>query len=83
MLLTAVKRQLSSLQCSFSASIGQRKILKSCIGNESVLKSLSDTRQQRQLKYFLKILGPLECIAKDQSQKGDTRREAHNVANKM
>ncbi len=34
-------------------------------------------------KSFLKILEALECIAEDQSQKGDTRREANNIANKM
>ena len=32
---------------------------------------------------FLKILEALECIAEDQSQKGDTRREGNNIANKM
>ena len=32
---------------------------------------------------FLKILEALECVAEDQSQKGDTRREANNIANKM
>ncbi len=35
------------------------------------------------LKSFLKILEALECIAEDQSQKGDTRREANNIENKM
>lgn len=35
------------------------------------------------LKSFLKILEALECIAEDQSQKGDTRTEAGNIANKM
>lgn len=35
------------------------------------------------LKSFLKILEALECIAEDWSQKGDTRREANNIANKM
>ena len=35
------------------------------------------------LKYFLKILETLDCIAKDQSQKGDSRREANNIANMM
>ena len=35
------------------------------------------------LKSFLKILEVLDCIAGDQSQKGDTRREANNIANKM
>ena len=34
------------------------------------------------VKSFLKIL-VLDCIAEDQSQKGDTRREANNIANKM
>ncbi len=34
-------------------------------------------------KSFLKILEALECIAEDQSQKGDTRREANNISNKM
>ena len=47
----------------FSASTRRWKILKSCIGNESVLKSLSDTRWKAHavatttiLKSFLKIL---------------------------
>ena len=35
------------------------------------------------LKYFLKILEPLEYIAEDQSQKGDARREANNIADKI
>ena len=35
------------------------------------------------LKKILKILEALDCIAEDQSQKGDTRREANNIANKM
>ncbi len=35
------------------------------------------------LKYFLKILEALECIAEDKSQKGNTRREANNISNKM
>ncbi len=35
------------------------------------------------LKSFLKILEALEYIAEDQSQKGNTRREANNIANKM
>ena len=35
------------------------------------------------LKSFLKILEALACIAEDQSQKGDTRREANNITNKM
>ena len=35
------------------------------------------------LKSVLKILEVLDCIAEDQSQKGDTRREANNIANKM
>ena len=34
------------------------------------------------VKSFLKI-PVLDCIAEDQSQKGDTRREANNIANKM
>ncbi|KAG7154647.1 putative Zinc finger MYM-type protein 1-like 9, partial [Homarus americanus] len=75
---------------SHTASTSRWKILKGCIGNESVLKSLSDTRWEAHamataaiLKSFLKILEALECIAEDQSQKGDTRREANNIANKM
>ncbi|XP_038637303.1 zinc finger MYM-type protein 1-like [Scyliorhinus canicula] len=73
-----------------SASSSRWKILKGCIGNESVLKSLSDTRWEAHamataaiLKSFLKILEALECIAEDQSQKGDARREANNIADKM
>ncbi len=31
------------------------------------------------LKSFLKILEALECTAEDQSQKGDTRREANKM----
>ena len=95
MQLIAVKRQLiSSLQCScsipfFSASTGWWKILKGCIRNESVLKSLSDTRWKAHatataeiLKSFLKILEALDRIAEEQSQKVDARREANNIGNK-
>ncbi|XP_038649470.1 LOW QUALITY PROTEIN: zinc finger MYM-type protein 1-like [Scyliorhinus canicula] len=74
----------------FSASSSRWKILKGCVGNESVLKSLSDTRWEAHamataaiLKSFLKILEALEYIAEDQSQKGDARREANNIADKM
>ena len=35
------------------------------------------------LKSFLNILEPLDCLAEDQSQKEDTRREANNIANTM
>ncbi len=42
-----------------------------CYGNSSNFEIL------------LKILEALECIPEDQSQKGDTRREANNTANKM
>lgn len=35
------------------------------------------------LKSFFQILEALECITEDQSQKGDTRREANNIASKM
>ena len=48
-----------------------------------MLKSLSDTREEATaaiLKYFLKILEALDCIAEDQSLKGDTRRKANNIA---
>ena len=33
------------------------------------------------LKSFLTILEALDCIAKDQLQKGDTRKEANIIAN--
>ena len=32
------------------------------------------------LKCFLTIFEALDCIAEDQSQKGDTRKEANNIA---
>lgn len=74
----------------FSASTNRWRILKDCIGDKMVLKSLSDTRWEAHynataaiLKSFSKILESLNCIAEDQSQKGDTRREADNIANKM
>ena len=35
------------------------------------------------LKSLLKILEALDCLAEDQRQKGDTRREENNIANKM
>lgn len=35
------------------------------------------------LKSLFKILKTLKCLAEDQSQKGDTRREADNIANKI
>ena len=34
-------------------------------------------------KSFLKIFEVLEYIGEDQSQKGDARREANNIADKM
>lgn len=67
----------------FSTSSSQWKILKSCIGNESVLKSLSDIRWEAHAMataaIFLKILEAWEYIVKDQSQKVDTKREANNI----
>ena len=66
------------------------KILKGCVVNESVLKSLSDNRWEAHatstaaiLKSFLRILETLEYTAEDQSQKGDARREANNIADKI
>lgn len=74
----------------FSASTNRWKILKRCLGDEKVLKSLSDTRCESHaiateaiLKSFPQILEALECLQEDHSQKGDTRREAENIANKM
>ena len=40
-------------------------------------------RNSSNFEIFPKIVVALECIAKDRSQKGDTRREANNIANKM
>lgn len=74
----------------FSASTARWRILKDCIGNEKVLKSLSDTRWEAHavataaiINYFFKILEAWEDLSDDQLQKGDTRREAKNIANKM
>ncbi|KAJ7335793.1 hypothetical protein JRQ81_013734 [Phrynocephalus forsythii] len=76
----------------FSASSNWWKMLKGCIGNENVLKLLSDTRGEAHamataaiLKSFLTFLEAFEYagISKDQSKKGDARREANNIADKM
>ncbi|XP_065667306.1 uncharacterized protein LOC136087768 [Hydra vulgaris] len=55
-----------------------------------LVKSLSDTRWDAHavatetiLKSHPQILKAFECIQEDQSQKGDTRREAENIAKKM
>ena len=74
----------------FSASTWRWKILKDCIKNENVLKSLSDTRWEAHalatsamLKSFLEILQALDCVSEDQSQKGDSGREANIIFDKM
>lgn len=74
----------------FSASTNRWKILKGCLVNEKLVKSLSDTRWEAHavateaiLKSHPQIIEALECLQEDQSQKGDTRREAENIAKKM
>lgn len=72
--------------CTFHASGSQWKIFKGSIRNECALKSflwyqMGGTRHgSRILKFILKILESLECIAEDQSLKGDAGREASNIA---
>ena len=74
----------------FTASSSRWRILKSYIGNERVLKSLSDTRWEAHavataaiIKSYSQIVEALENLSDDQLQKGETRREARNIANKM
>ncbi|XP_065664785.1 zinc finger MYM-type protein 1-like [Hydra vulgaris] len=74
----------------FSASTNRWKIQKGCLVNETLVKSLSDTRWDAHavateaiLKSHPQILKSLECIQEDQTQKGDTRGEAENFAKKM
>ncbi|ESO12187.1 hypothetical protein HELRODRAFT_158650 [Helobdella robusta] len=69
------------------------KILKGCLGNETPVKSLSDTRWKAHavateaiLRSYSQIIEALECIQgiqKDHLQKGDTRREAENIVKEM
>lgn len=74
----------------FSASTHRWAVLKKLIGNDSVLKSLSDTRWEAHavatsaiLQSYSKILDALDEIAEDINQKGETRLEAQNISNKM
>jgi hypothetical protein len=75
----------------FSASTHRWDVLKSHVGDNKVLKSLSDTRWEALhsaatstiLESFLKIVDALENIAGEQSQKGETVTEAASIAGKM
>uniref|UniRef100_A0A8C3HPZ8 Uncharacterized protein n=1 Tax=Chrysemys picta bellii TaxID=8478 RepID=A0A8C3HPZ8_CHRPI len=74
----------------FSASTHRWAVLKTYLGNDHVLKSLSNTRWEAHavatsaiLESYSKIVDALESIAEDQSQRGETIREAENIANKM
>lgn len=74
----------------FSISTHRWGVLKEKIGHEEVLKSLSKTRWEAHakstsaiMKSYRNIVEALDCIAEDQTQKGETRREAENLANKM
>ena len=74
----------------FSASSNRWRILKDCIGDENVLKSLSDTRWEAHamatkaiLNSYSNILDALDCIANDDTKKGEARKEAESIANKM
>ena len=58
--------------------------------NETLVKSFPDTRWETHavateaiLKSHPQILKALECIQEDQSQIGDTKREAENIAKKI
>ncbi|GBP98394.1 Zinc finger MYM-type protein 1 [Eumeta japonica] len=74
----------------FSASTHRWAVLKELIGNDSVLKSLSNTRWEAHavatsaiLQSYPKILDALDEIAEDTNQKGETRLESQNISNKM
>ena len=67
----------------FSASNNRWNILKGCLVNKTLVKSLSDTRWEAHavateaiLKSHPQIIEALKCLQEDQSQKRDTRREA-------
>ena len=74
----------------YKASTNRWKILKGCLGDEKVLKSLYDSRWEAHavaieaiLKSYPQIIEALQYLQEDYSQKGYTRREAENIANKM
>uniref|UniRef100_G3TY18 TTF-type domain-containing protein n=1 Tax=Loxodonta africana TaxID=9785 RepID=G3TY18_LOXAF len=79
------------LLCTFFASSAHRwAVLKTYLGNDRLLKCLSDSRWEAHavatsaiLESYPQILDALDDIAEDQTQKGDTRREAANIANRM
>ncbi|CAG9791322.1 unnamed protein product [Diatraea saccharalis] len=74
----------------FSGSTIRWRILKDHLDNESVLKSLSETRWEAHAKAksafsqtYNKIICALDVISVDDMQKGETRREAANLSNKL
>lgn len=74
----------------FSGSTIRWRILKDHLDNESVLKSLSETRWEAHAKAtsaisqtYNKIIDALDVISVDDMQKGETRREAANLSNKL
>lgn len=87
----------STVTCSlpFSVASSQRNILKDCIGNQSILKSLFGIRGEAHtidaaamLKSFLKkqnrqTIQQSPRPPKKKSQKGASREEGYNIANKM
>lgn len=74
----------------FSSSTIRWRILKNHLENENVLKSLSDTRWEAHakatsafLETYNKIICALDVISEDDIQKGETRREAANLSDKL
>ena len=74
----------------FAASTHRWKVLTDHLSNEKVVKDLSDTRWEAHSaateaikKSFGKLLEALECLADDDTQKGETRQEAEGLINRM
>jgi tRNA A37 threonylcarbamoyltransferase TsaD len=74
----------------FSASTHRWSILVSCLKNSPVVKSLSDTRWEANARAtaavkegYSGIIDALQNLSEDKQQKGETRREAENIAEKM
>lgn len=81
---------VQTLYVFFSASTHRWKVLKDHIKDEKVLKKLSNTRWEAHavatdaiLNSYSQILDALDSISEDRDQKGETRQEAMNIANKM
>ncbi|XP_075396922.1 zinc finger MYM-type protein 1-like [Tenrec ecaudatus] len=78
------------LSTFFTTSPQRWAVLKKYVGSDRVLKCLSHTHGDVHvvatsaiLESYTQILEALEDIVEDPAQKGNTRREAENLANKM